>query len=61
MDAITQYHRLRLRSSRLQLESKRLLADSRELVHDAGNLLLQGKLRRMRRQAIQGEPIRRAA
>ena len=61
MNAIAWTHILRARSSRLQLQTRRLVATSRELVHDAGNLLLLGKLRRMRREATPGVPVRRAA
>jgi hypothetical protein len=61
MDAIVWTNILRTRSSRLQMQSRRLMARSRELVHDAANLLLLGKLRRLRRQAVQAAPVRRAA
>ena len=61
MSATAWTHILRTRSNRLKLQSRRLVAKSRELVHDAGNLLLLGKLRRMRRQVIPGSPARRAA
>ena len=61
MDAIAWTHALRTRSRRLHLESRRLLAEARERVHDARNLLLQGRLRRLRRTVIPREPIQRAA
>jgi hypothetical protein len=45
----------------LKLQSRRLVAKARELVHDAGNLILQGKLRRLRRAAVEGERVSRVA
>jgi hypothetical protein len=47
----------------LQHESRRLVALSRELVHEASNLLLAGRLRRLKekRTALQASALRRAA